>query len=242
MRVLGVAWLGVFPGPGGFGDTVSFFTDLLGLRKGPISEVAHLETARGDIVEVFRPEARYPYADGPLPGFLVEDVPSAADELRAAGTPLLGDLEAWEDHAWQHFRAPDGSVWEVTSGPFSPDAPAPGLPRIGIRTARFAEMVSFARKTLALEVADRAELEVVLAASNGDRLEVIAEDEPGHAFLATGTPVAAIEVDDVPSLRPQLVFAGVELLGGTDREGAGEHRQHLRAPDGHVYEVLSRGG
>jgi hypothetical protein len=44
----------------------------------------------------------------------VDDI-RARDELaRAAGIELLGDLRVQSDgYAWQHFRAPDGHVYEL---------------------------------------------------------------------------------------------------------------------------------
>ena len=52
-------------------------------------------------------------------GFLVDDIEAARDELaRAPGVELLGDLRIMPDgYAWQHFRAPDGHVYELTADP-----------------------------------------------------------------------------------------------------------------------------
>jgi hypothetical protein len=52
-------------------------------------------------------------------GFLVDDIEAARDELaRTPGVELLGDVQRLPDgYAWQHFRAPDGHVYELTADP-----------------------------------------------------------------------------------------------------------------------------
>ena len=49
----------------------------------------------------------------------MDDIQAARDEL--APTPdveLLGELRVMPDgYAWQHFRAPDGHVYELTADP-----------------------------------------------------------------------------------------------------------------------------
>jgi catechol 2,3-dioxygenase-like lactoylglutathione lyase family enzyme len=53
------------------------------------------------------------FTTGPVPGFLVDDVHVARAELAAIGIELLGSAHVHGGDAWQHFRAPDGNVWEV---------------------------------------------------------------------------------------------------------------------------------
>jgi hypothetical protein len=50
-------------------------------------------------------------------GFLVGDIVAARNELaRTPNVELLGELRARPDgYAWQHFRAPDGHVYELTA-------------------------------------------------------------------------------------------------------------------------------
>jgi hypothetical protein len=51
-------------------------------------------------------------------GFLVDNVEQARQELLSAGIELIGPLvKAEEGYAWQHFRAPDGNVYELTFNP-----------------------------------------------------------------------------------------------------------------------------
>jgi hypothetical protein len=66
-------------------------------------------------------------ADGPwlfesnpvVAGFLVDDIEAARAELaRTPDVELLGELRVMPDgYAWQHFRAPDGQVYELTADP-----------------------------------------------------------------------------------------------------------------------------
>jgi hypothetical protein len=48
---------------------------------------------------------------GPVAGFAVRDFAAAVAELRAAGVELLGD----PGPTWQHFRGPDGNVYELVA-------------------------------------------------------------------------------------------------------------------------------
>ena len=238
MLVRGVVWLGVFPER--FEDTERFIRDVVGLREADRDQdVTQLQTERGDVVELFRPHAHYDFATtGPIPGFLVDDVPAATEELRRGGAELLGDAGRWEDHSWQHFRAADGNVYEVTAGPYEPEAKRRGLPWGGVRTAATERMAVFCRDVLGMTEQARPEGMVKLRMASGDEFEVFAQDEPDHLFMDTG-PVVAFEVEDVARTRAAIEVAGVEVLGDARSEGPLTW-QHFRAPDGCVYEILSR--
>jgi hypothetical protein len=71
------------------------------------------ELPDGRHVEVF--SSMYPgkghFDTGPVVGFAVEDLPSAVRELRDAGIELLGT----PGPTWQHFRGPDGNVYELVA-------------------------------------------------------------------------------------------------------------------------------
>lgn len=116
MEVKGLAWVGTRTAE--YDAMVRFFRDVLGLRmahKQP--DFAVFRTPNGETVEVFGPsDTDHAHFDaGPVVGFLVEDVAAARAELEGAGTvDLLGPLRAWPGGtASQHFRAPDGNVYEV---------------------------------------------------------------------------------------------------------------------------------
>jgi catechol 2,3-dioxygenase-like lactoylglutathione lyase family enzyme len=122
--VKGIRWLGVATAR--TSEMREFAIDVLGMRvageDGP--EFVELGMADGAKLELFGgPDA----ADGPwlfernpvVAGFLVEDIEAAREELaRTPGVELLGELRVLDDgYAWQHFRAPDGHVYELTSDP-----------------------------------------------------------------------------------------------------------------------------
>src|SRR4051794_23049961 len=71
------------------------------------------ELPDGRHVEVFGPD--YPgkahFVTGPVVGFAVRDLPEAVAGLRAAGIELLGGAGP----TWQHFRGPDGNVYELVA-------------------------------------------------------------------------------------------------------------------------------
>jgi catechol 2,3-dioxygenase-like lactoylglutathione lyase family enzyme len=104
----------------------AFAIDVLGLRVvGEDSkDFVELAMADGAKLELFGAAAA---ADGPwllesnpvVAGFLVNDIRAARDELaRTPGVELLGELRVLPDgYAWQHFRAPDGHVYELTADP-----------------------------------------------------------------------------------------------------------------------------
>ena len=54
-------------------------------------------------------------------GFEVDDIEGASQELQRAGIELIGGLvrSPRSGAAWQHFRGPDGLVYELTYNPES---------------------------------------------------------------------------------------------------------------------------
>jgi hypothetical protein len=122
--VKGIRWLGV--GTENVSLMRSFAMELLGLRVVGEDTEHFVELAMGDgtKLELFGSAAR---ADSPwlfesnpvVAGFLVDDIEAARDELaRAPNVELLGELHVLPDgYAWQHFRAPDGNVYELTADP-----------------------------------------------------------------------------------------------------------------------------
>jgi catechol 2,3-dioxygenase-like lactoylglutathione lyase family enzyme len=124
MEVKGIRWVGV--GTERVAEMRSFAIDVLGLRVvGADSErFVELAMADGAKLELFgdadSAEAPWLFERNPVvAGFLVDDIRAARDELaRAPGVELLGDLQVAPDgYAWQHFRAPDGHVYELTADP-----------------------------------------------------------------------------------------------------------------------------
>jgi catechol 2,3-dioxygenase-like lactoylglutathione lyase family enzyme len=124
VEVKGIRWLGV--GTEKVSAMRSFAIEVLGLRvEGEdTDQFVELAMADGAKLELFGSAAR---ADSPwlfesnpvVAGFLVDDIEAARDELaRTANVELLGDVRRLPNgYAWQHFRAPDGHVYELTTDP-----------------------------------------------------------------------------------------------------------------------------
>ncbi|HVX45979.1 MAG TPA: VOC family protein [Mycobacteriales bacterium] len=119
MRIHKLGWVGTRTDNAE--PTVAFFRDVLGLEaENPMPDFWVLKAADGSKVEVFGPEHPHNrhFTTGPVVGFLVDDVFAAAEELRAAGIPVVhGPDSAPDGNAWVHFRAPDGHIYEFTQDP-----------------------------------------------------------------------------------------------------------------------------
>ena len=138
MEVRGIRWVGV--NTTRIAAMRAFAIDVLGLRvAGQDGEdFVELATADGSKLELF---GSHEAADGPwlfesnpvVAGFLVDDIQAAREELTRAGVELLGELRVLPDgYAWQHFRAPDGHVYELTADPTA--ATSAGRRRSGRQT------------------------------------------------------------------------------------------------------------
>ena len=112
MQVQGLSWVGVRTDHAA--DQARFIEETLGVP------VAHHEKGfwvfdlpDGGRIELFDQDTagKEHFSTGPVVGFLVADLAAAVDELRSAGVELLGE----PGPTWQHFRGPDGQVYELTS-------------------------------------------------------------------------------------------------------------------------------
>lgn len=124
MEVKGLAWAGTRTPE--YGAMVRLFREGLGLRLAHEEpDFAGFMLPNGDKVEVFGPsDVEHAHFDsGPVVGFLVDDVAAARAQLEATGmVELLGPLQSWPGGtAWQHFRAPDGNVYELVGPPVEAD-------------------------------------------------------------------------------------------------------------------------
>ena len=110
MEVIGIGWLGVRSEKAN--ELVRFFQEVLSL------ELAHSENEfwvfdlkDGSQIEVFGEEfpGKEHLTTGPVVGFLVDDLAGSIQELKQNGVELLGT----PGPSWQHFRGPDGRVYEL---------------------------------------------------------------------------------------------------------------------------------
>jgi hypothetical protein len=127
VEVKGIRWLGV--GTERVSAMRSFAIEVLGLRVDgeDTDQFVELAMADGAKLELFgsaaRAESPWLFESNPVvAGFLVDDIEAARDELaRTPNVELLGDVQRLPNgYAWQHFRAPDGHVYELTTDPEAP--------------------------------------------------------------------------------------------------------------------------
>jgi catechol 2,3-dioxygenase-like lactoylglutathione lyase family enzyme len=102
-------------------------------------------------------------------------------------------------------------------------------------------MIGFCRDVLGMTVRFAEPTTTELVTTDGDAFQVMGPGDPYFAFFeqhASG-PVPLFEVDDLAAARRDVEAAGIEIVGqpGHDREW---EWLHLRAPDGHLYELAAR--
>lgn len=122
MRIKGISWVGVKTDE--FATLGSFCKSVLGL---PVllerPDFLVFRMPDGDQLELFGPKAEHPPAqfanNRVVCGFLVDDIDGARRELEQAGIELIGTPErnSKSGYAWQHFRGPDGLVYELAYDP-----------------------------------------------------------------------------------------------------------------------------
>ena len=117
MRVKGIGWAGTRTSE--YSAMVAFLQGVLGLTTSQEgSDFAAFRLPEGGTFEVFGPrdQDHEHFSTGPVVGFVVDDLTAAVRELEAAGVELLGGQMDERGGGWRHFRAPDGNVYELTSG------------------------------------------------------------------------------------------------------------------------------
>ena len=95
MDIIKLAWVGTRTENAG--PTVAFFRDVLGLRlERDEPDFGKMTLPDGGKVEVFGPgsDMNRHFTTGPVAGFLVDDVQSAAEELRSANMEILSGAES----------------------------------------------------------------------------------------------------------------------------------------------------
>ena len=114
MEVRGLGWLGIRTRR--FEETATFFREVMGLETlRQERDVAGFRFPDGAEMEVWRPEDEFHgfFGDGPVVGFLVDDVGAARARMEAAGVEFIGPVQRSGRAAWSHFRGPDGNVYEI---------------------------------------------------------------------------------------------------------------------------------
>ena len=115
-NVVRLGWLGTLTNRAE--ELAAFYRDVLQLplvRSEPGCWVYGLPD--GALVEVFAPGyGRDHFQTGPVAGFAVDDLSAARDELLQRGIVLVGQ----PGPTWQHFRGPDGNVYELVASGTAP--------------------------------------------------------------------------------------------------------------------------
>jgi predicted enzyme related to lactoylglutathione lyase len=119
MQVKAISWMGVKTEK--FDELTRFFREVLNL---PVTseerDFVVFQLPNKDQVEVFGSSGpnQHFVPDSPVCGFLVDDIEQARNELIQAGIELIGPLRRVPNgYAWQHFRGPNGTMYELTSDP-----------------------------------------------------------------------------------------------------------------------------
>jgi catechol 2,3-dioxygenase-like lactoylglutathione lyase family enzyme len=116
MHVNGLGWLGLRTIQ--FEEMVTFFRDVMGMQ--PIRDepqIAGFQMTDGTQVELYRPEEEFHefFSTGPVVAFLVGDFNAVRTTMEAAGIEFIGPIQHAGKTSWNHFRAPDGTIFEILS-------------------------------------------------------------------------------------------------------------------------------
>jgi catechol 2,3-dioxygenase-like lactoylglutathione lyase family enzyme len=116
MVVKGLTWLGLRTNR--FDEMVKFFRDVMSMK--PIrdeAQIAGFQMSDGTRLELYRPEEKFHafFTTGPVVAFRVDDVDTARAAMEAAGIEFIGPIQRAGKTSWNHFRAPDGTVFEILS-------------------------------------------------------------------------------------------------------------------------------
>ena len=99
-----------------FEATVRLYREVLGLE--PFHETADAVWFRagdGAQIHVYGPgdEDHDFFRAGPVVGLVVDDFEAARAAMVAAGIAFIGEPQRAGDSVWNHYRGPDGSVYEI---------------------------------------------------------------------------------------------------------------------------------
>ena len=119
MRVESIVWMGVRTPA--FGAMFELLDGVMNLEVTHADRgVAWFTLPGGEEIQLFddHDEDHSFFPDGPVIGFRVADFAEAYAALSAAGIEWIGDGDQNANIRWQHFRGPDGNVYEIL-GPLS---------------------------------------------------------------------------------------------------------------------------
>ena len=118
MSVQSLTFLGVHTSA--FDETVRFYRDIMQLRI--IREgrgLVWFELGNGVEVHVYGPDDQDHefFGPGPVVGLLVDDFDATRARMLADGIEFIGPVQRSEHATWNHYRGPDGNIYEIMSRP-----------------------------------------------------------------------------------------------------------------------------
>jgi len=116
MKVHGLVWLGMRTSR--YEETVKFFRDVMGMEQiRDEQQITGFQLTDATQVEVYHSEEEFHsfFTSGPVVAFLVDDVDEARATMEAAGIEFIGPIQRAGGTSWNHFKAPDGTVFEIVS-------------------------------------------------------------------------------------------------------------------------------
>jgi hypothetical protein len=113
---------------------------------------------------------------------------------------------------------------------------AKGIGFVGMRTARFEEMLVLFRDVIGLPFSRTSDDVAAVTLADGTLVELFGPADEFHAFFDTG-PVVGFRVDDFDAVRKAMLEAGIEFIGEV-QHADGASWQHFRCPDGTIAEIL----
>ena len=110
-----------------FEEMAALYRDVLGLK--PIVErpgAVWFKADDGTSIHVYAEDDgdHQFFGQGPVVGLVVEDFDATRDAMLAAGIGFIGDPQRDNGVVWNHYRGPDGNVYELISA----DRLTPGRP------------------------------------------------------------------------------------------------------------------
>lgn len=118
-----IAWVGTRTPH--FEAMIKFLKDVMGLKLiSKTDDFADFNFPGGDKFEIFRDDSSFNphFTTGPVTEFLVEDVGATQRAMEAMGIKFFGQPSSSGGYSWSHFTAPDGNIYGLASGNYSPVA------------------------------------------------------------------------------------------------------------------------
>lgn len=114
MAIRSLVWMGVRTAH--FAETVDFYRDVMGLEiVREASAAVWFRLGDGTELHVYgHDDADHDFfGSGPVVGFEVDDFEATRAGMLAAGIAFIGEPQRDGGTVWNHFRGPDGNVYEI---------------------------------------------------------------------------------------------------------------------------------